>query len=70
MPYTVHNFSFPHGEKTNNADGLPTLEHATYNCLCEKKHGNSRFIPHTSKDCPWDLLIDIANARPLKTGHA
>ena len=28
---------------------------------CEN-HGNSRFIPHTSKDWPWDVLTDIANA--------
>ena len=57
---------FPYGEKTNSADGLPTFQHATCNCPCEK-HGNSRFIPHTSKDYPWDLLIDIANAR--RTGN-
>jgi len=39
-------FVFSSGEKTNSADGLPTLEQATYNCQWEI-HGNSRFIPHT-----------------------
>ena len=55
--------AFPCGEKTNSINGLPTLEHATCNCPCEK-HGNSRFISHTCKD-PWGLLIDIANARSM-----
>ena len=44
---------FAYGEEINSADGLPILEHATYNCPCEK-HDNLKFIPKTSKDCLWD----------------
>jgi hypothetical protein len=52
----------PYGERKQSANGLRTLEHATCNCPYEK-HYSSWCFPHTSKDCPWDLLIDIANAR-------
>ena len=44
----------------NRLSGLPTLEHATYNCPWEKQ-SIFRSIPHYSNDCPWALLMVIAN---------
>ena len=44
----------------NRLSGLPTLEHATYNCPWEKQ-SVFRSIPHYSNDCPWALLMVIAN---------
>ena len=44
----------------NTLSGLPTLEHATYNCPWEKQ-SVFRSIPHYSNDCPWALLKVIAN---------
>ena len=35
-----------------------------------EKQGNSSFITHTSKDFPWDLLIDIADEGAPETRHA
>ena len=43
-----------------HSSGLPTLEHATYNCPCEKQ-SVFRSIPHYYNDCPWALLMVIAN---------
>ena len=45
---------------TNRLSDLPTLEHATYNCPW-KKQSVFRSIPHYSNDCPWALLMVIAN---------
>ena len=44
----------------NWLSGLPTLEHATYNCPWEKQ-SVFRSIPHYSNDCTWALLMVIAN---------
>ena len=44
----------------NRLLGLPTLEHAIYNCPWEKQ-SVFRFIPHYSNDCPSALLMVIAN---------
>lgn len=44
--------------------GLPTLEHATYNCPCEKQSA-SISKPHNSKDRPWALLMVIANTNQI-----
>jgi len=54
-------FVFLSRTSTNNTDGLPTCEHATYNLPWEK-HAFSKFRPQTLKDCPYDLLIVMVNA--------
>ena len=53
-------FAVPLSVHINRLSGLPTLEHATYNCQWEKQ---SVFIsiPHYSNDRPWALLMVIAN---------
>ncbi|XP_015185693.1 PREDICTED: odorant receptor 13a-like [Polistes dominula] len=53
--------NIPSLANTNKLDGLPTREHATYNCPCEK-HGVLKSKPQTDIVWPWDLLIVIANA--------
>ena len=58
----VHDiFLTPLLAKTNKLDGLPTREHATYNCLCEKR-GVSKSQPLTDIVWPCAFLIVIANA--------
>ena len=59
--YTMF-LAFPPGARMERFVGCPTLEHATYSCLCEK-HGFFRWIPAIFRDCPCALLMDIANAR-------
>lgn len=51
----------------NRVNGLPTLEHATYNCPW-RKYGKLRFISHASNDWPSNLLIIIAYARRSENG--
>ena len=49
---------------TNKFGGFPTLEHATYNWPWEK-HGFSKSKTQIIIVWPCDLLIDIANAKPV-----
>ena len=44
----------------NRLSGLLNLENATYNCPWEKQ-SVFRSIPHYSNDCPWALLMVMAN---------
>ena len=61
MAYSEY-FYFFHTERKQIAPMVCRLSGTLHTTACWKKYGNSKFIPHTSIDCPWDLLIDIANA--------